>query len=312
MKPGLYAHFDTDRGGIICELEFKKTPLTVCNFAGLAEGKIKNKSRPAGQPFYDGLNFHRVIADFMIQGGCPEGTGTGGPGYRFGDEIVRELKHDGPGVLSMANAGPGTNGSQFFITHKDTAWLNGKHTVFGRVVEGMDVVHAIRQGDRIRSIKIQRVGAEAEAFSADQKHFEQLQSGAASTAAAREKQAAGAALAQIEKSHPNTLKTDSGLRYVITKEGSGPRPKRGEMVSVHYTGKLPDGAVFDSSRSRGEPIRIPIGAGRVIAGWDEGIMLLAKGSSATLIIPPDLGYGASGVPGAIPPNSWLVFDVELL
>lgn len=173
MNPGLYARFDTARGEIVCALEFEKTPMTVGHFAGLAEGKLKNSARPDGRPFYDGLTFHRVIADFMIQGGCPEGTGRGGPGYRFADEIDASLRHDGPGVLSMANAGPGTNGSQFFITHVATPWLDGKHTVFGRVVEGQAVVNAIRQGDLIRKITIQRVGPAAEAFACDQAAFEQ-------------------------------------------------------------------------------------------------------------------------------------------
>lgn len=160
---GLYARIVTNRGEILCRLEFEKCPVTVANFVGLAEGTQKS-NKPAGVKFYDGLTFHRVIANFMIQGGCPEGTGRGGPGYRFKDEIVAGLKHDGPGVLSMANAGPGTNGSQFFITHVPTPWLDGKHTVFGRVISGQDVVNAIRQGDKIERVEIERRGAAAEAF----------------------------------------------------------------------------------------------------------------------------------------------------
>lgn len=163
LEDGLYARIRTTRGEIVCRLEYQKCPVTVANFVGLAEGTQKS-NRPAGTRFYDGLTFHRVIADFMIQGGCPEGTGRGGPGYRFKDEIVPELKHDRPGILSMANAGPGTNGSQFFITHVPTPWLDGKHTVFGRVVSGQDVVNAIRQGDKIERVEIVRVGTAAEAF----------------------------------------------------------------------------------------------------------------------------------------------------
>lgn len=173
LPDGLYARLYTTRGEILCRLEFEKTPLTVCNFVGLAEGKLKTQTR-SGQPFYNGLKFHRVIPDFMIQGGCPQGTGTGGPGYRFRDEIVASLRHDGPGILSMANAGPGTNGSQFFITHKETPWLDGRHTVFGRVVKGQDVVDAVRQGDTIDKIVIIRSGAAAEAFGADQEMFDRL------------------------------------------------------------------------------------------------------------------------------------------
>jgi|ETNmetMinimDraft_25_1059894.scaffolds.fasta_scaffold35616_2 peptidylprolyl isomerase len=171
--PGLYATLSTSKGDIVLELHYKKVPLTVTNFVGLAEGKIKS-IRPAGQPYYDGLIFHRVIADFMIQGGCPNGNGRGGPGYKFRDEFDPTLKHTGPGVLSMANAGPGTNGSQFFITHKATPWLDGRHAVFGKVVSGQDVVDAIAKGDTLKKIVIKRVGEDAEKFIADQASFDKL------------------------------------------------------------------------------------------------------------------------------------------
>jgi len=171
MQDGLYARFETTKGDILVRLFFDKVPRTVGNFVGLAEGTRTWRAPDGSQktePFYDGLIFHRVIADFMIQGGCPQGRGTGGPGYRFEDEIDPSLRHSKPGMLSMANAGPNTNGSQFFITHVETPWLDGKHAVFGEVVEGLDVVNAVQQGDRMTHVRIERVGAAAEAFDAEQ------------------------------------------------------------------------------------------------------------------------------------------------
>jgi peptidylprolyl isomerase len=168
---GLFARIETDRGIIVVQLEYEKTPLTVCNFVSLSEGTM---NAAKGKHFYDGLKFHRVIEDFMIQGGDPEGRGSGGPGYKFRDEFDPSLKHDKAGTLSMANAGPGTNGSQFFITHVATPWLDGKHSVFGHVVEGQDVVNAIKQGDAIKSVKIIRNGAKAAQFTGGQAAFDAM------------------------------------------------------------------------------------------------------------------------------------------
>ena len=171
LNDGVYAEMNTTKGTILLQLEFEKTPITVASFAGLAEGTrpySKDGGEPEeseGQPYYDGLIFHRVIPNFMIQGGCPMGAGMGGPGYQFEDEFDDSLQHDGPGILSMANSGPGTNGSQFFITHKATPHLDGMHTVFGRVVDGQDVVDSIEQDDEIETLKIIRQGEAAEAFS---------------------------------------------------------------------------------------------------------------------------------------------------
>ena len=167
-EDGLYARITTNKGDITLFLEFEKTPLTVANFVGLAEGEIKNEAKESGTPYYDGIVFHRVIDNFMIQCGDPDGTGRGGPGYKFKDEFHVDLKHDKAGILSMANAGAGTNGSQFFITHKATSWLNNKHSVFGHVTEGMDVVNSIKKGDNIIEVNILRVGKKAKKFNASE------------------------------------------------------------------------------------------------------------------------------------------------
>ncbi|WP_299899913.1 peptidylprolyl isomerase [uncultured Aquimarina sp.] len=307
MQDGLYAKFNTTKGSILVNLEYKKTPGTVGNFVGLAEGNMDNKAIPQGKPYYNGLKFHRVIPDFMIQGGDPQGTGAGGPGYKFDDEIHPDLKHDGPGVLSMANAGPGTNGSQFFITHVETAWLDGKHTVFGKVVEGQDVVDTIAQGDTIDSLEILRVGAEAENFNAVET-FRQFNGAKAEREAAARK----AAEQLLEEVAAGFDKTESGLRYKIIQKGDGVQAEKGKTVSVHYKGSLIDGTVFDSSYKRNQPIDFSLGMGQVIPGWDEGISLLQVGDKARFVIPPSLGYGEHGAGGVIPPNATLIFDVELM
>lgn len=307
MQDGLYAKFNTTKGEILVGLEYQKAPGTVGNFVALAEGNMENNVKPQGTPFYDGLKFHRVIADFMIQGGCPQGTGTGNPGYKFDDEFHADLKHDGPGVLSMANSGPGTNGSQFFITHVATDWLDGNHTVFGKVVEGQNVVDAIAQDDEIKTLEIVRVGADAEAYNAIEafRTFE----GAREARIAKEREAKAA---ELDKYAEGFEATESGLRYQILQKGDGVKAEKGKVVSVHYKGSLTDGTVFDSSYKRNQPIDFQLGVGQVIAGWDEGISLLNVGDKARFVIPSDLGYGARGAGGVIPPNAVLIFDVELM
>lgn len=268
---GIFATFETVKGRIVVQLEYKKTPLTVANFVSLAEGtNTAVNPKYAGKPFYNGLKFHRVIADFMIQGGDPLGNGSGDPGYKFKDEFDPSLKHKSGGILSMANSGPGTNGSQFFITHKETPWLDGKHTVFGHVTSGMDVVNAIAQDDVIMEVKITRRGEEAKKFDAakvfsnyfNNKGEEEKK---ATAAEAERKQKAlleqaeakkaynekyGSVMAQkvadLAKIRAQSTKTESGLEYKITK-GNGAKPAEGTTVYVNYTGYLEDGSLFDSS-----------------------------------------------------------------
>ena len=307
MENGIYAKFNTTKGSILVKLTHELTPGTVGNFVGLAEGQLENSARPMGKPYYDGLKFHRVIPDFMIQGGCPQGVGTGGPGYNFEDEFHPTLKHDKPGVLSMANSGPGTNGSQFFITHVPTNWLDGKHTVFGNVVEGQDVVDNITQGDLIDSLEIVRLGDEAMTWNAVEA-FRVFEGSRLKRIEDAKKQAE----ATMDKLAAGFEKTASGLRYKFIQRGDGKRAEIGKTVSVHYTGQLEDGKTFDSSYPRKKPIEFPLGKGNVIEGWDEGIALLQVGDKARFVIPSYLGYGENGAGGAIPPNATLIFDVELI
>jgi len=209
LDDGLYANLHTNQGDIIIKLAFEKTPLTVINFVGLAEGAKKSNIQ-TGKPFYNGLKFHRVINNFMIQGGDPKGDGTGGPGYQFADEIT-DLSHDSGGILSMANSGPDTNGSQFFITHKATGWLDGKHTVFGRVVEGMDVVDRIEKGDFIRKVKIIRIGAEAENFQTDEAAFKQQAQKSSTSKELAEKDKLKGFQAYIDLNYPDACQTEEGF-----------------------------------------------------------------------------------------------------
>ena len=304
---GLFAIISTSKGEIKIELEFEKTPGTVGNFVGLSLGVINNSIKPLGEAYYNGLKFHRVINDFMIQAGCPLGTGTGDPGYKFDDEFHNDLKHDRPGIISMANAGPSTNGSQFFITHVETPWLDNKHTVFGNVIDGMDVVNSISQNDEIISIKINAVGDKAKAFDAA-KSFEEFNKSKAD----RIKKENEKELKMLKDLSKGFSKTTSGLLYKFEKENNSQKPSNGNKVKVHYKGMLLDGTVFDSSFKRNQPIEFTLGIGQVIKGWDEGISLLGIGDKASFIIPSDLAYGASGAGGVIPPNAWLIFDVELV
>ncbi len=331
LDKGLYADIQTNRGNILIQLTFDKTPNTVANFVSLAEGKNNQvDSIYKGKPYYNGIVFHRVIADFMIQGGDPTGTGQGGPGYKFEDEIVEELKHDGAGILSMANAGPNTNGSQFFITHKETPWLDGKHSVFGRVVKGQEVVDSIQQNDTIIKVNIIREGKEARKFKGAKvfdDYFEGIEARKAVKIAKLEKVKTDKANA-LNDLKVNASTTNSGLSYVITNKTDGKAVVPGVTAFTHYAvyfedGKLLDTSIaevakaysmYDSRRDNGGGYR-PIEARvdpevSLIEGFKEGLSLLKEGEKATLYLPADIAYGEGNA--VIPANATLIFEVEIV
>ena len=307
MIDGIYANIITKKGNIKIKLEYIKAPITVANFVNLVEGKIKSNKKYNGTPFYDGLIFHRVINDFMIQGGCPEGKGTGGPGFKFDDEFHEDLKHDKPGTLSMANSGPNTNGSQFFITHNATNWLDGKHSVFGYVVSGQEIVDQIQNNDKIQSISIEKIGKLAIKWDSVKVFDDYFKNKEIEKDKIKKLE-----LDKIISITKGMEKTKSGLFHLIENKGNNDFPSIGSTVSVHYTGKLVDGTIFDSSYQRNNPISFVLGKGQVIEGWDEGLLKIAKGGSGKFVIPSNLAYGENGAGGIIPPNSTLIFDLELI
>jgi len=344
LGDGIFGVIKTGKGEIIVSLEYNKTPITVANFILLAEGKNKHVTLESkkGVPFYDGLKFHRVEANFMIQGGDPNGDGTGGPGYNFMDEIT-DLSHEGPGTLSMANAGPGTNGSQFFITHVETKFLDGRHTVFGKVKEGQEIVNAIVKDDVIESIIIVRNGEAAKKFDAVKVFDDRLKTEAenrkkmeAEEAIKKEaflaefKEVIDTKLAFFETQKKAAKKTASGLQYAIYEKGKGKKPANGSTVYVHYAGFFESGELFDSSKedvskafgkfdqNRADAkayTPFPFQYGNktgLIPGFLEGLENLNFGDKAILFIPSQLGYGEAGAGGIIPPNSNLIFEIELL
>lgn len=317
LGEGLFARIITSRGEIVAYLDYQRTPMTVCNFVALAEGTM---TAAGGRPFFNGLTFHRVISrangdahDFMIQGGCPLGNGMGGPGYQFPCEIDPTLRHDRPGILSMANAGANTNGSQFFITIVPTPHLDGRHTVFGHVVEGQEVVNNIRQGDRIERVLIVRNGAQANAFRADQAAFDALVRNATSAAAARLALQREADIAEINRTFPNAIANPSGLRHVIQRQGSGPRPSPGSNALVTIRGSLLSGQFFVNTDLTGGPQELPVGMGMIIPpGLEMSLIEMTRGEIRTVIIPPELGFGERGLDNAVPPNSFIVFEIEMV
>ena len=344
LKDGIYAEFNTNQGTFVAELYFEQTPITVGNFVSLAEGKSNSVTDSLkGKKYYDGLTFHRVIKDFMIQGGDPTGTGGGDPGYRFPDEIVDSLTHNSKGYLSMANAGPGTTGSQFFVTLAETPWLDGRHTIFGKVVEGQEVVDKIGQmetgpQDRpvseviIENVNIIRKGKNAKNFDG----AAVFENSIAQVKAEEEEMAKRKEASKAENAERfNTLKgeakeLESGLKIHTLKKGDGIKPAITDMVQVLYEGYFVDGILFDTNveeiavemgvfnqarKAQGGygPMTTPIGPeAQMIPGFKEGLQNMSVGDKSVIFIPSHLAYGPGGAGNVIPPNADLIFVIEMV
>ena len=306
LDDGIYAHIQTNKGEIIVELAYKKAPLTVTNFIALAEG-TKQSNKGLGTPYYDGLSFHRVIDQFMIQGGDPNGDGTGGPGYMFADEFS-DLIHDGPGVLSMANSGPNTNGSQFFITHVPTPWLDGKHSVFGSVVKGMDVVNAIVQGDTIEMVKIERIGDEANEFIANEDSFNALVLKANEAIIAQQELRLQNFESYVVSNFPGAIQDELGYFTTITKKGNGSFASMGQIVTVDIALSANTGEVM---RPPGSPIPFPLGTGEIISIIETNVQKMTIGEERTAIATYESVFG-NAPSGNIPQDAFLIFDLVLI
>ena len=343
LGDGLFADIETTKGHIVVKLNYKEVPTTVANFVTLAEGKNNFvKVEYKGKPFYNGTIFHRVIDGFMIQGGDPTGTGMGDPGYRFEDEFVPSLRHSKKGILSMANSGPNTNGSQFFITQVPTPHLDGRHTVFGETVKGEEVIDAIAKAPRngqdrpnedikIKNITIVANGKDAEKFDAV-KVFDSYFKSVAEREKEKEervKRASAKFLEEIKVQEPQAKVLPSGVKIFTINNGEGKQPKQTEFAMVNYAGYLRNGALFDSNIKEVEesygkyqamreqqngyqPIPFPYTpSAQLIPGFKEALLTMKVGDKIRVFIPATLGYGEAGAGDVIPPNSDLIFDIEI-
>lgn len=309
LPDGLYAVVDTPRGVIILELNYGSAPLAVASFVGLAEGSFPED----GKPYFDGITFHRVEPGYVIQGGDPTGTGTGGPGYRFPNEIDPALTFGASGVLGMANAGPDTNGSQFFITLGDSRSLNGGYTIFGRVASGMQAVQAIRKGDPMTTVRIVRKGTQAQGFRMDRASFFAVIQAHSNNLAAEAKRSVDKQIASMRTRFPGLSVGAGGMLFNILSPGNGVKPAPGSTVSVLYTLSDANGTIIDSTSNRGNsPMSFSLGIGQVIPGFEVSVADMAFGEKRVVILPPELAYGSAGAGGVIPPNAVLAFEIELL
>ena len=338
LNDGIYADIQTDKGSILLQLEYENTPITVASFVSLAEGNnVYVAEKYKGKPFYDGLKFHRVVENFIIQGGDPLGIGTGGPGYQFEDEFPTNddgnllLSHNKAGILSMANSGPDANGSQFFITHRQTMNLDGRHTVFGHVVDGQAIVDSIVKDDVMNTIKIVRVGGEAKKFDARQifsNYFKKLEEVAKEKLEIKQK-AKDDFLKLKDQNEAKAEILASGLKIYFIKKGEGDKPNNGNKVNVNYAGYFTTGDLFDSNIKDLNILfnkydnRRDVGGGynpvamdyspdaRLIPGFKEGLKQMKVGDKVMLFIPSHLAYGPQGY-GPIPPDTDLIYELEII
>lgn len=343
LEDGMYAEFVTTKGVMLAKLHYERTPVTVANFVSLAEGtNTLVDSVYLNRKFYNGLVFHRVIDGFMIQGGDPLGDGTGGPGYKFNDEFHADLKHDKPGILSMANSGPNSNGSQFFITEVPKPNLDNLHSVFGELLIGIDIQDSISNVEVsaanrpieavfIEELNIIRKGRAAKKFDAPEvfvNHFAEVDR-LEKEKAAKELKIIKSSEEKFKAQKEKAITLPSGLQYVVTKQGTGEDLKETSKVLVHYAVFFENGKLLETSSlktaealntvnekrklaNQYQPIRADLSPNaRMISGFKEGLQQLNVGDKATLFIPYHLAYGESGNRG-IPPKSNLIFEVEIL
>lgn len=326
---GLYAEINTKKGKIVAQLEFEKVPMTVANFVGLAEGTIKNSAFEEGQPFFEGTTFHRVVSGHVIQAGIPKNGNQDGAGYTFPNEIHPYFSHGRVGILGMANGGPHTNSNQFYITLGDRSYLDGDYTIFGSVIEGMDVVKNIVKDDVIEGIKIIRIGKKAKKFKPNTESFTQMVEKAEVRVEEEIKRKKQEEEEIISKKWPGAINTESGLKYIIVQKGKGFIPHESSTLKLQYTGELLNGKKFFSTSDKGkpgqanqaEPFIFEVAKNSVNPGFDEAIVTMKKGEKKIMIVPAALAYGKNGFYAkekkgkkrfVISPNTTLVYEIELL
>lgn len=338
LPDGLYAEMDTEKGPVLIQLKYDTVPVTVANFVSLARGTNPFVSKPyKDKPFFNGLTFHRVVPDYVVQSGAPGGRPSGNAGYKFEDEMPHNaegelyLKHDRPGVVSMANSGKDTNGSQFFITLRDAPNLDGVHSVFGQVIEGQEVIDSIKKGDRINRVDIVSVGEKAKQFNAKKvftEYFKDLEARTAEHLKALKK-AKDSLMGSWEKFRAEAVELPSGLKMYYLKKNDSVKPPIGSRVRINYAGFFTTADLFDTNieslakkfdkfnqqlANEGKYMAMPMTYSpdaQMIHGFREGILNLKVGEKAWLFIPSHLGYGKQQY-GPIPPDTDLVFLVELL